>query len=763
MTFAPEPRARVRAAPMSRALIALALALIAAAPARAQAPVYAELIAVGFSAPVAFVQNPADPAVQVIVEQAGRVRVLQHGVVQPTDFLNLTGMVRNEGEQGLLGLAFAPDFGSSGRVYVNFVNQQGHTVIARFTRASTSPLVADPASRFDLRWPDGNRFISQPFANHKGGTIAFGEDGYLYIGMGDGGAGNDPLNKAQDPQSLLGKMLRLDVSVPAGDPNGYVVPGDNPVFPQGPTLREIWSMGLRNPWKWSFDRAALGGTGALLIADVGQGAWEEINYEPAGAGGRNYGWRVREGLHDNITSPPPFSPMTDPILEYARGSGSAVTGGFVYRGSALGSFYRGRYFYADFVQGRIWSVGLVIPPGQSQATAGSIIEHTSSVGPPSEFISSFGQDASGEVYLLSYVLGRVYRLAANPGHDLFVEIDQPAPGVVSLPFTVSGWAIDRAATSGTGVDAVHVYAVPPTGPAIFLGQSYGLTRDDVASSFGSRFRQSGFVLNITSLPRGVYTIVAYARSVVTGGFDLADTVPIELPAPVVIAIEAPAPMASFPGKLTLSGFAVDTAAQTGTGVDYVHVWGTRAGGETRFIGAATYGLDRPDLIPIYGAGFRFSGWSIVAADLPEGTWTFTVYLHSTVTGTFRTSAQVPVQVTFGVRMFVDEPGAGSEFPGRRVMRVAGWALDLGAGADVGIGVIHVWAVPSSGAAPTFLGAAIPTLLRPDVAAIYGAQYQRPGFELPIKLVPGTYTLFVYVQRLSTGTFDLMLPVAVVVR
>ncbi len=291
------------------ATAALALALVGAFAlghtSRAQSGLRTAVHAAGFTQPVAVVQDPLDVAVQFVVEQAGRIRVVRNGQLLATDFLNLTEVVLAEGERGLLGLAFPPEAASSGRLYVNFTNRSGHTVVARFNR-SAEQLAADPSSRFDLRWggATGPAFIVQPYSNHNGGHLAFGPDGFLYVGLGDGGAGNDPDHRAQDPGTLLGKMLRIDVNVPDADPSGYRVPGDNPFLSSGPrgTRPEIWSFGLRNPWRYTFDDPARGGTGGLIIADVGQNRWEEIDYEPRGAGGRNYGWRNREGAHDNVTT-----------------------------------------------------------------------------------------------------------------------------------------------------------------------------------------------------------------------------------------------------------------------------------------------------------------------------------------------------------------------------------------------------------------------------------------------------------------------------
>ena len=284
----------------------------------AQGQLRAQPYAAGFSAPIAFVQDPLDRSVQFVVEQGGRIRVVREGSLLPNDFLDLRGAISAGGERGLLGMAFAPD-ANTGRLFVNFTNPSGNTVVARFRRST--PLAADPATRFDLRFngAGGAASIAQPFSNHNGGHLAFGPDGYLYVGLGDGGSGDDPDHRAQNPQELLGKMLRLDVNVADGHSIGYQVPGDNPFVSGGPVAArpEIWAFGLRNPWRYSFDDPAHGGTGALVIGDVGQGAFEEIDYEPRARGGRNYGWRNREGAHDNVTSrPPAFTPLVDPIHEY---------------------------------------------------------------------------------------------------------------------------------------------------------------------------------------------------------------------------------------------------------------------------------------------------------------------------------------------------------------------------------------------------------------------------------------------------------------
>ena len=383
---------------------------LAAAAAPAYAQLQGQVYASGFQSPVAFVQDPTDRTVQFVVEQRGRIRVVRSGSTMGNDFLNLSDVISCCGEQGLLGMAFAPDYASSGRFYVNFTNTAGDTVVARFTRSAT-PTLADPASRFDLQLEGSRRVIDQPFANHNGGHLAFGPDGYLYIGLGDGGSGNDPDHRAQNPNELLGKMLRVDVNVPSGDVFGYRIPPDNPFLGASAARDEIWAFGLRNPWRYSFDDVARGGTGALLIADVGQNQREEINYEPRGAGGRNYGWRNREGTRDNVTSRPLYSAATDPIFEYGRNDGVSVTGGFVYRGARLGGAYRGRYFFGDY-SGRLWSLALTVE-ASGGVRASDRRDHTAELGGSAVLgnISSFGVDADGELYVVNHS-GRIVRIIA---------------------------------------------------------------------------------------------------------------------------------------------------------------------------------------------------------------------------------------------------------------------------------------------------------------------------------------------------------------
>ena len=301
-----------------------------------------------------------------IVEKVGRIRILQNGQLLDFPYLNITDRVgSSSNEQGLLGLAFHPDYTVNGLFFVNYTDNNGDTVIARY-RVTGDLNVADPNSETVLL------HVDQPFPNHNGGVLAFGPDGYLYAGLGDGGSAGDPLGNAQNLDTLLGKILRLDVD--SADP--YSIPPDNPFE------NEIWAYGLRNPWRLSFDRA----TGDLYIGDVGQNAWEEIDFVPAGTpGGINFGWNILEGTH-------PYgggqqNGLTPPVAEYSHSEGCSVTGGYVYRGSM--PEWNGVYLYGDYCAGTVW--GLIRSDGgwQNQALF-------SDVGR----ITSFGQDESGEVYLI---------------------------------------------------------------------------------------------------------------------------------------------------------------------------------------------------------------------------------------------------------------------------------------------------------------------------------------------------------------------------
>jgi len=346
-----------------------------------------------FSSPILVTQPPGDTRL-FVVEQGGRIRIVSGGMTLGTPFLDISGGdFTSGGEQGLLGLAFHPSYAANGRFFLDYTDNNGDTVIGEY-RVSADPNVAMPAQVQRIL------FITQPYSNHNGGNLLFGPDGYLYIGMGDGGSGGDPDGNGQNLGTLLGKMLRIDVD--GGSP--YAIPPGNPFAGMGGRRPEIWAYGLRNPWRFSFDRT----TGDLWIGDVGQGAWEEIDFEPAGVGGRNYGWSCREGNHDYDGCPGTF---IGPVFEYSHGSGpfigQSVTGGYVYRGSALPSCYQGAYFFADYVDGWVASFKYT---GSPVANA-DVTDQTMLSGGN---VSSFGQDSAGELYIVGHSSGRIYKVIPGP-------------------------------------------------------------------------------------------------------------------------------------------------------------------------------------------------------------------------------------------------------------------------------------------------------------------------------------------------------------
>jgi glucose/arabinose dehydrogenase len=468
-----------------RLLIAGSAMLCIAVPALAQLPpLRAQPFASGFSAPIAFVQDPTDPARQFVVEQGGRIKVIYGGAVRAALFLDLSASIAAGGERGLLGFALAPDYATSRRFFVYFTNPSGDIVIARFRRSAADAFVADASTRFDLKWGSaaGQAFIPHPVnANHNGGCLLFGPDGYLYAGVGDGGSGGDPPNNAQNPAQLLGKILRIDVNVADANAQGYAIPATNP-FQTGNTLgamREIWAFGLRNPWRFGFDDPARGGTGALVIGDVGQGAWEEVDYEPAQSGGRNYGWRNYEGTHlfDNSVAPA-YGPLRFPVLEYSHTVGHSITGGTVYRGLALGAGYNGRYFYADFVNQRVWSTRITLDAGGEATGITGAIEHTVELsGGPLTFasVSAFGTDANGELYLVLHDRGAVVKLvaAAPGGRTLHYGTDfggAAGPDLAVYRPELGRWFINGVGTIDYGlrgdIPVPGLYGAPRSGAAV---------------------------------------------------------------------------------------------------------------------------------------------------------------------------------------------------------------------------------------------------------------------------------------------------------
>jgi glucose/arabinose dehydrogenase len=363
------------AAPQAASTVAPAATASAAAPGGNSAlpKIALKLISDALDQPLYVTHAGDDSGRLFVVEKAGRIVMLRDGQPAADPFLDISDRVgSSSSEQGLLSVAFHPQFAQNGRLFVDYTDHSGDTVISRFQAKGDS---ADPDSEKVLLK------IDQPFPNHNGGLVLFGPDGYLYIGMGDGGSGGDPQGNGQNRKSLLGKLLRLDVD--NGDP--YAIPSDNP-WPSGDEARpEIWAYGLRNPWRFSFDRT----TSDLYIADVGQNQYEEIDRQPAGSrGGENYGWNTIEGKHCFRGSSCDSAGLVAPIAEYDHSLGCSITGGYVYRGAAFPRL-QSLYFYGDYCSGRIWALNPAAPPALQQP---ELLRSRLR-------ISSFGEDQAGELYL----------------------------------------------------------------------------------------------------------------------------------------------------------------------------------------------------------------------------------------------------------------------------------------------------------------------------------------------------------------------------
>ncbi len=326
----------------------------------------------------------------LIVEQTGRIRIFQEGALLDTPWLDLSDQVSGGAEQGLLGLALHPKFAENGILFVDFTDLDGNTQVIRYTQRTDDPNQVDTSSAFTVLT------VEQPAPNHNGGMLAFGPDGYLYVSLGDGGSQGDPDNNGQDLGTLLGKILRLDVDSDPGE-DAYVIPPDNPFTDVVDARGEIWSYGLRNPWRFSFDRE----TGDLWIADVGQNAFEEVNWQPAGEGGQNYGWSRAEGF--SCYNDPDCEEATDitwPVFTYGRDVGISISGGYVYRGTEVPAL-EGKYLCGDYGTGFIW---ILTPEDNGSVSASEPI-------PTDLTISSFAEDASGEHYVIN-LNGSVHRIVA---------------------------------------------------------------------------------------------------------------------------------------------------------------------------------------------------------------------------------------------------------------------------------------------------------------------------------------------------------------
>ena len=351
-------------------------------------------VAAGFTRPL-YVTHAGDGSNRIfLVEQVGKIWILQDGLRLAQPFLDIDDLIspgairQSFSEQGLLGLAFHPDYRDNGAFFVNYTDRRGSTVVARYQVDASNPNMADAASGQIIFQ------LSQPYANHNGGHIEFGPDGYLYIALGDGGAANDPLGAGQNRQLLLGSILRIDIDSAAA----YAIPPDNPFVGEAGARGEIWAYGLRNVWRFSFDRL----TGDMIMADVGQNQWEEINFQPAdSAGGENYGWNVWEGEHIFAGGNAPNH--VPPIFEYNHALGCSVTGGVIYRGAAIAEL-QAVYLFGDWCSGRVWGAW------RNQELAWQALELMNTEIP----ISSFGEDEAGEVYLIDYD-GTLYRFDPASG------------------------------------------------------------------------------------------------------------------------------------------------------------------------------------------------------------------------------------------------------------------------------------------------------------------------------------------------------------
>jgi glucose/arabinose dehydrogenase len=345
-----------------------------------------ELVASGFDKPLGLTHAGDGSERLFVLEQGGTIRIIEGDAALDVPFLDISNRISCCGERGLLGLAFDPDYSNTRHFFINYTGAGGDTVVARFTTSSSNPNRADPDSELVLLT------FSQPFSNHNGGHVAFGPDGYLYIGTGDGGSGGDPQNNAQNLGNLLGKVLRIDIRSGTAE-----VPFDNPFVGRAGSREEIWAYGLRNPWRFSFDRL----TGDLLIADVGQNSIEEINFQSAAStGGENYGWRLKEGSRcfdppSNCTQ----ETLVDPVLEYGHDEGCSVTGGFRSR-ARPSSGLDGVYLFGDFCRGTIWGG---FEDGDGSWSRRVLAETDLS-------ITSFGEDESARIYVVDRA-GSVFRIS----------------------------------------------------------------------------------------------------------------------------------------------------------------------------------------------------------------------------------------------------------------------------------------------------------------------------------------------------------------
>lgn len=400
-----------------------------------------------------------------VVDQHGSISIVNpDGMVEPQAFLDIKDRVAYGGERGLLGVAFHPEYQTTGYLFVNYIGVGDSTHISRFKVNADNPNIADPQSELKLLT------IFQPFQNHNGGDLNFGPDGFLYIGLGDGGSGGDPGKRAQNPMEFLGKMLRIDVD--HGNP--YAIPESNPFYNSSDTLKEIWALGLRNPWRFSFDKL----TGDLWIADVGQNAIEEINFQPANStGGENYGWRCYEGNQTfNTDGCLPSESLTFPVYTYPQGDECSVTGGYVYRGSTSSPFY-GHYFFSDYCSDRIWTLhqenGNWIKTDFGRFTGNNF--------------TTFGEDAKGQLYIGGIKSGKIFQINDQ---TTGIEPQQITEGIIvkQLPFG-NTFRIEKT-TESNSMMLVNVCDIKGT------------------VLFQTEKRESQFEINLNTLSSGIYSLTA---------------------------------------------------------------------------------------------------------------------------------------------------------------------------------------------------------------------------------------------------------------
>jgi len=420
----------------------------------------------GLTSPVC-ITNSGDDRL-FVVNQTGYIHIINpEGIVNPQPFIDIHERVVYGGERGLLGLAFHPQYKTNGYFFVNYVGKGDSTHISRFKVNSSNPNIADPSSELKLMT------LFQPYANHNGGDLCFGPDGYLYIGMGDGGSGGDPGNRAQNLMEYLGKMLRIDVD--RGNP--YSVPVTNPFYGSTTARNEIWAFGLRNPWRFSFDRL----TGDLWIGDVGQNKFEEIDFQPAASkGGENYGWRCYEANQPfNSSGCDQNASLTFPVYSYPQDQECSVTGGYVYRGKTSSPFY-GHYFFTDYCSDHIWTL---------HKKADQWIKQDYGQFSGNNF-STFGEDASGQIYVAGLSSKKIFKVVDESTNTNFRD-ESVEIRIIQLPSS-NQFRIETGMNFSTVVQ-ISVYDIR------------GINH------YQNHFKENSFEFNLGFLPAGIYFLKAAAN------------------------------------------------------------------------------------------------------------------------------------------------------------------------------------------------------------------------------------------------------------